>query len=628
MIKIETGSALVAALLAPQFFVSTGLAASEEAGPRAGAIRIVQESTFRRLENVRVPMRDGVTLATDVWLPMQDGKYPLVLMRTPYGRLLRAQSAEYWTSRGYAFAVQDIRGEGESGGVETFDYHYQEIADGYDSIEWLAGQPWSNGRVGTTGASYSGISQWMALKAAPPHLACAFPVAAPGSHFDNYAPYIGGAWSQTFAMNWAYGRTPQHMGRGEAPADPKKLLEAYRNRPLITMDEAAFGFQVPLARAWLEHPTIDEYWAREWFTETDYQSIRVSVLAVTGWFDCGGCLAGTVEYFTGLRQHSPLQRDHHILIGPWNHAETFASGGRPPRIGELDRPGSNVDIRDLNAAWFDYCLKGAADRFDFPVARLYLTGLNQWFDFSNYPPQESQERRLYLHSSGKANTLSGDGRLNWHEPRGIRPPARFVFDPKNPVPVASAHTEGDVPFGGDRREAERRDDVLVYSTEPLAESLVVVGRVTVVLHAATDARDTDWTAQLIDVHPDGRALKLGQYPAGIMRARFRRGFDREVLVTPNEPDRYEINVGDIGHAFLTGHRIRIEISSSAYPDFAPNQNTGNPIATDTQWQIANQTVFHDRLRPSHVVLPVLPMNGVKPSVIHKATPLGRNLSDD
>jgi putative CocE/NonD family hydrolase len=256
----------------------------------------------------------------------------------------------------------------------------------------------------------------------------------------------------------------------------------------------------------------------------------------------------------------------------------------------------------VRLGYWDHCLKGTSTSFDFPRARVYVMGANEWRDLDAYPPREAEPRSLYLTSGGRANSLSGDGRLAWTVTSDA-PPDRYTFDPKHPVPSRGFDN------GTDQTANQRRDDVLVYTSDVLSEPVEIIGPVEVVLHAATDARDTDFIAKVTDVYPDGRALSLGPKTAGVIRARYRQGFDREVPVTPGAVEEYTIRIGDVGHAFLAGHRIRIEITSSAAPWINPNQNTGNPVATDTEWKIAHQTVYHDRARPSRVVLPVMPSRG-------------------
>ncbi len=550
---------------------------------------------IRHLFDVRIPMRDGVTLSADVWLPEGQGRYPIVLMRTPYLKADRTfhdwpKIAERYVRNGYATVVQDVRGRGDSDG--QFNFFFQEGTDGYDTIEWLAQQPWSNGKIGTVGASYLGTVQWLAAREKPPHLVCIFAQASAGRWLEEL-PAAGGAWKLGWALNWlngVAGRTRQSPNA--VLVDQEKL---YQHRPLLDMD-AVMGREMPLYREFLQHPTMDAYWKRLQFGEEDFRRIDIPAVTVTGWFDADQ--AGALHYWRGMRKYSPGRDRQYLLSGGWAHSETRTGG--TVRIGQIDRTAQSImDIDALALSWFDRWLKGTSPSFAFPRARVFITGHNVWRDLEDYPPPQVQYRELHLHSAGKGNTLYGDGRLTWEQARD-EPPDRYVYDPKNPVPSNPAGA------GQDQRVVERRDDVLVYTTDALTQPLEVLGPIRVVLHAATDARDTDFTAKIMDVYPDGRALNLGSAPIGIIRARYRKGLDREELVTPNRPEEYRIELYDIGHAFLPGHRLRLEVSSSAYPFFAPNQNTGHAVATDTEWKIANQTIYHDRQHPSHVLLPVMP----------------------
>lgn len=539
---------------------------------------------------VMIPMRDGVKLSADVWLPEASGRYPVLLARTPYMKtgLGLNQWATYFATHGYVFVIQDTRGRGDSEG--RFNFMFPEGKDGFDTIEWLARQPWSNGRIGTLGLSYLGSVQWLAARERPPHLVCIAPTAAGGRWFEEVS-YNGGAFMHAFALNWlneTAGRIEQSPN-GET-ANWAKILA---HRPLLTAD-SVLGRSMPMYREWLTHSTLDAYWNRLSFSEKDFAAIKIPTLTITGWFD--GDQPGALFYWRGL-MHSASQREQHFLVaGPWRHIETFRGGST--KVGDSEFSAESViDTRALHLAFFDWCLKQDSARFDAPRARVYVTGANAWRNLDSYPPATAVERTLYLTSGGRANTSAGDGGLVWQSTES--PPDRFVYHPKNPVPD---DVEG---WGLDRRATQRRSDVLVYTSEPMTEALDVIGRVVVNLVAASDARDTDFTAALSDVLPDGRALSLGPF-VGIKRARFRKGFDKEVLLTPGEAENYRIELFDIAHSFQPGHRIRLEISSSAAPLYNPNQNTGNPVATDTTWKVARQTIYHDRAHPSVLTLSVVP----------------------
>jgi putative CocE/NonD family hydrolase len=581
MSVIGSRTRLVVCVLAAVFMVASWHASAGDVTQRFG---------------VRMPMRDGVELSADIWLPAEEGRFPAILIRTPYlkttARHRYPEYGHYFASRGYVFVVQDVRGRGDSDG--EFDFFFGEGDDGYDTIEWIAAQPWSDGRVGMMMGSYSGTLQWLAARERPPHLVCIVPTAPAGRYFDE-VPYTGGAFMLGFALpylNDVSGRISQ--ANNAAMVDWNELL---RNRPLLTLDEA-FGRKMPLYRKFLEHSILDAYWRRISFNAEDFQKIDLPALTVTGWFD--GDQPGALFYWRGMAEHSPARERQFLLIGPWTHSQTYLGGEL--RINDMEFTGESViDNKALHLAFFDRYLAQRSEAFDHPRAKVWITGSNRWLELDHYPPAEVEARRLYLHSGGRANTLVGDGSLDW-EPPGNEPPDRYIYNPENPVPSDI----GDENLAIDHRALERRDDVLVYSTEPLDEELEILGTVFLVLHAASDARDTDFVTHILDVYPDGRAVKLGPREAAVIRARYRNGYKTTELLTPGEPTTFRVELNDIGHTFLPGHRVRIEVTSSASPFINPNQNTGNPVATDTEWTIAHQTVFHDAVRPSHVVLPVMP----------------------
>ena len=546
--------------------------------------------------DVRIPMRDKVQTSADIWFPSAPGRYPAILLRTPYikttGRHKFPQFGAFFADHGYVFVVQDVRGRGDSEG--EFRFFFGEAEDGYDTIEWIARQPWSDGKVGMMGASYWGTVQWLAARERPPHLTCIVPTAAAGRYFDE-VPYQGGAFLISWALDWlndVSGRISQ--GENASSLDWESLS---KHRPLISMDER-MGRPMKLYKEFLEHPTLDAYWKRIFFSPEDFQKINLPALTVTGWLD--GDQPGAIFYWEGMASNSAAKDKQFLLIGPWTHPQTYLGGAL--KVGELEFSGDSVvDNRALHLAFFDRFLKGNSARFDQPKVRVYITGSNTWREYDQYPPPQIQLQSLYFHSSGKANTVAGDGGLTWTSPAN-EPPDRFVYNPENPVPSEI----GGLGLAVDHRTIERRDDVLVYTSEALKQPLEIIGRVFVHLYAASDALDTDFTANLLDVYPDGRAVKLGPREAGVLRARYRHGYEKAELLSPNKPEEFKIELFDIGHAFLPGHRLRIEVSSSAFPFINPNQNTGNPIATDIEWKLANQTIFHDKTRPSRVVLPINP----------------------
>ncbi|MBN1223798.1 MAG: CocE/NonD family hydrolase [Candidatus Aminicenantes bacterium] len=550
---------------------------------------------IRHKFDVRIPMRDGVKLSADVWMPQEEGKYPAVLIRLPYLKTMREAKfpdiGKLFASQGYVFVVQDCRGRGDSEG--EFDFYFTDGKDGYDSIEWIAAQPWCDGKVGMMGLSYLGAVQWLAAREKPPHLVCITPTAPSGRYFDEL-PYNGGAWLMQWALTWLNGVSAHLSQDNSGSVDWERVL---KHRPLISMDEA-MGRHMRLYKEWLEHSTIDDYWKRILFTQEDFSKVDLPALHVTGWFD--GDQPGALSFWDGMNEFSPGRDRQYLLIGPWTHGQTLFGGAL--KIGEMEFSSDSViDRMAQQLAFFEHYLKGTAPEFDHPRVKVYLTGSNEWLELEDYPPPQVQNKPFYFHSGGKSNTLLGDGTLSRKMPEK-EPVDKYIFDPKKPIQFGMEEEMNAV----DNRLTEIRSDVLVYTSEELTEPVSILGRVFVHLYAASDALDTDFTAKLLDVYPDGRALNLGPNGLGIRRARYRNGYAKEELLTPNKPEKFTIELFDIGHTFLPGHKIRVEISSSASPMFNPNQNTGNPVATDTEWKTANQTIYHDSGRPSHVVLPVLP----------------------
>lgn len=546
---------------------------------------------WKQMFGVSAPMRDGIPLVSDIWVPSDTGRWPTILIRTPYvktAQFKRYKLATY-VQRGYAVVLQDTRGRGDSGG--EFDFYFPEGKDGYDTIEWIAKQPWSNGRVGTDGGSYLATVQWLAAREQPPALRCMISTAPSGRLFDEL-PFLGGAWRGEWALPWLSG-VAGRVSQADL-AELVKWSDVFSHRPLLTADLKA-GRELPLYRRFLAHPTLDEYWKRIQFGPADFERIRVPVMTVTGWFD--GDQLGALYYWDGMEQRGGEEDTRWLTIGPWTHAMTYLGGER--KIGLFDVPQEAiVPIQENRVAFFDWCLKQSKPRPDIPRVRVFVTGANRWIHAERYPLPDVEVKSLYLRSGGAANSSAGDGRLTWDAP-SREPADTFTYDPKNPVPSLA--------IARDHQAVQKRGDVLVYTSESLTAPVEIVGRVFVALVAASDAVDTDFTAKLLDVHPDGKAVLLGPSETGVKRARYRKGYDRMAPLTPGKAEEYRIELFDIGHRFLPGHRIRLEISSSAAPFITPNSNTGLPVATDTTWRVARQTVYHDAARPSRVLLPVLPI---------------------
>ncbi len=538
------------------------------------------------LAGVPVRMRDGVSLSTHIWLPSTGEKHPTILMRTAYGLrwgpggdMFKLAGLQSYVEKGYAVVIQDNRGTAASEG--KFSFFAADALDGYDTIEWVAAQEWSNGDVAMDGVSYLGTVQWLAAVKQPPHLKCIAPAASAGLPFEE-VPYMGGA----FRLQWVLPYLALVMEQDPTKVDWNKVFE---HRPLSTAD-SLLPAPIEEYHNWLAHPTYDEYWRHTFLRDEEFAAIRIPFFTTTGWFDED--LPGALRYWRSMQAAGATQGS--LIIGPWDHVQTYLGGQQ--KLGAMSFSADSVlDLQGERLAFFDRCLKGNAATSLPPRVRAYITGSNEWRSFETYPPKAMQPTPFYLHSEGRANTRAGNGTLSMTAP-AKEPSDTFVFDPKQPVP----HFSGGVDVGAN----EQRDDVLVYSSDALHEPLTLLGPVEVVLYAATDGRDTDWVVKLVDVGPDGVAIGLNQ-SGGILRARYRQGYEQEKLLEPGAVEKFTISLWNIGHTLLPGHKLRLHVTSSAYPYINPNQNTGNPVATDVEWRTAKQTIHHESGRASYVTLPVL-----------------------
>jgi uncharacterized protein len=536
---------------------------------------------------VAVPMRDGVRLSANVFLPSNADLRPAILVRTPYGKdTLRAASYRAFLDRGYAVVVEDVRGRYESEG--SFEPLTQEPADGDDTINWIARQPWSNGKVGMIGGSYLGIAQWKAALSGNPHLKAIFPVVSGDDDYRDRFYSTGGALKLGHRLEWL---AENRKIAGYEPDFNKFIWHL----PLRTADMAATGRTDEEWAEAMDHPTYTAFW-RAISTREHLDAVHIPVFAMGGWYD--NYVESDLDAYAVLRKQSGLNR---ILIGPWPHNSSY-------KFADADfGPLASVPIRRLQAEWFDQWLEGK----DSPLVsaapvRVFLMGANRWQEEREWPPAAGRTRRFYLDSRGHANALGGDGVLKERIPPAASSDA-YVYDPSDPVPTrggAVCCNPAVFPWGPlDQRSVEKRRDVLVYTTGPLAGDLEVLGPVKVVLYVATTGPDTDFTAKLVDVFPDGYARILSD---GILRLRYRQSLDKAVLAQPGAVYRVTIDAGVTGNVFQKDHRIRIEISSSNFPKYDRNPNTGRPIADETRFVRASQVIYHGRLHPSRLELLVMP----------------------
>lgn len=544
---------------------------------------------MRQQIDVPVPMRDGVTLSADIRCPDRGGAFPVVLTRTPYGNSGLSGLESGLLGGGYAVVKQDCRGRFDSGG--RFNPLHEDT-DGADTLAWIRAQPWCNGRLGMLGGSYNAYTQYSAAWTQPPGL-CALTTAVMGDDPFKELVYYNGVFNLSLAIGWGSavsGRT----GQGNDTTD---WTTVFRHLPLLTMDEAA-GYRLDYFREWLSHPLYDDYWAAA-SVERHQALFDLPVLHAGGWYDIYA--AGVIRNFCGIRSHGgPLARAHQkLLVGPWAH-------GLNTRVtGQVDfGDQAIIPLDSLYRRWLDRWVRGDNNGIDreAPI-RLFIMGENVWRDEEEWPLARAQEWVLHLDSGGAANSLFGDGVLRPDGATGAERDA-FLYDPMNPVPAVGGNSLLGSPSGPtDHSPVERRDDVLVYTGPVLTEAVEVTGEVRLLLYVASDAVDTDFVARLCDVYPDGRSMVLCD---GITRTRFREGLDRECFMTPGTVCELAIDVGVTANLFLPGHRLRLEVTSSCFPRFARNLNTGEPAATSTRWQVAHQAVCHSRRWPSRLCLPVIP----------------------
>jgi uncharacterized protein len=542
--------------------------------------------------NVEVPMRDGVILRADVYRPDTDAPVPAVVNRTPYDRSspliqLAAIEPERVVEAGLALVCQDVRGRfGSDGEFYTF---FDDGRDSFDTVEWAAAQPWCDGSVGMAGRSYAAAVQWLGAAERPPHLGAISPIVTGSDYYHGWI-YEGGAFQFGFNVFWIW-----LMSR---PREVGKLDAVFRHLPLRTLpiDDLAWA---RLYAHWVAHSTDDHYW-RSLSINRRYEQIEVPALIVGGWYDV--FVRGTLENYVGVRARGGTEAARagtRLVVGPWAHGSTY--GPYPDHSFELFAPDDGLDVPGLQLRFLERHLLGAENGLDEePPVRIFVMGENRWREEDDWPLARARVTKRFLHGGGALTT----------EPPADEPPDEFEYDPADPAPTIGGQTSlparmmrmNSGPLDQSRLEA--RSDVLVYTSDALEEPLEATGPISLVLHAATTATDTDFVVKLTDVHPDGSSIILAE---GVLRTRFREGFDREVLAEPGRPYEYRVDLGATSNVFLPGHRIRVLVTSSSFPRFDRNPNTGRPLGIDTDDDLrgARQTVFHDGGRASHLLLPVV-----------------------
>ncbi len=584
-------------------------------GLSARCVRAQQSYAVITQNGVAMKTRDGVTLYSDIYRPKADGKFPVILMRTPYDKSVgwAAASAYQIATHGYVVVIQDVRGRYTSEG-EWYPFRH-ESNDGYDAIEWAAALPSANGKVGMTGGSYVGATQMLAAIAHPPHLAGICPVVTASNYHDNWT-YQGGAFEQWFDQNWTTQLATNTMWRLIAK-NTNALLGApvlpLANYPVFNYASLPAGADAtaqlaPYYLDWLAHPDYDAYW-KQWSIEEHFSDIQVPALHIGGWYDI--FLNGTLRNYMGIKAHGATdeaRKGQRLLVQIGGHA------GFGRHIGDVEFGDEALKFpsTDVVLAWYDYLFKGVQNEFATVPVHVFVMGENRYHQESDWPPPENKLTRYYLHSGGSANLVRGDGGLSVTPPKK-ETPDKFTYDPANPVPTIggslccdAAHYE---PGPRDQRPAENRNDVLVYSTKPLTEDMEVTGPVTLELWASSSAVDTDFTAKLVDVSPSGFAMDLTD---GILRMRYRDSQEKPELMNPDQVYKISVDLGATGNVFKKGHILRLEVSSSNFPRFDRNLNTGAVQATSREFVSATNTILHDAEHASALLLPVIPAGAAAP----------------
>jgi putative CocE/NonD family hydrolase len=552
-------------------------------------------------EGVPLKMRDGVSLIADIYRPKGEGKFPVLLERTPYNRKYESGMAYELSAHGYIVVLQDIRGRYDSGG-EFYPFR-DESQDGYDTVEWAARLDYADGKVGMFGGSYVGATQMLAAMARPPHLVAIFPYLTASEYYDGWT-YQSGVLMQWFTSSWTSILAVDTLRRrADEISHPKEWVAALPVESYPILSEPSPSDLAPYFHDWVEHERSDSYWQR-WRVSDHYREMNVKGLHGAGWHDL--FLKGSIKNYLGLRTEAATpeaRADQRLIIGPWAHTPTSPEG----KVGDVVFGKSAVlDMTGTVLKWFDYALKGVQNEYagGSPV-RIFVMGDNVWRDEQEFPLARTRYTRYYLHASRGANGVRGDGELSLTAPEAERPD-QFEYDPKNPVPTIGGRlccgvAQPPGPF--DQRPNESRPDVLIFSTLPLERDLEVTGFITLELYASTSAVDTDFTALLADIDNSGYARFLTD---GIVRARYRNTTGRPEEIVPGRVYKYVIDLWATSNLFKVGHRLRLYISSSNFPRFNRNPNTGGAMLGASRMITARQTTYHEDKYSSALILPVIP----------------------
>ena len=558
------------------------------------------EVTIER--GVPIKMRDGVALRADIYRPKAEGKFPLLLTRTPYDKNRVVDFCLKAAARGYVVVAQDVRGRYASEG-DWYPFKY-ESQDGYDTVEWAAALPYSNGKVGMFGGSYVGATQYLAAIAKPPHLAGICPDVTASNYHDGWT-YQGGAFEQWFDESWTTGLAENTISRREDLGGD--VVRWTPTLPLLSypvFEPPSGTVLAPYFADWLAHANYDDYW-KQWSIEDHYAQVQVPVLGLGAWYDI--FLGGTLRNYARLKNEAGTEaarRGQRLMIYVGGHA----GGSAEKKVGAVDF-GDRLpfDLEEVTLRWYDTLLKGIGNGIDHekPV-KIFVMGKNDWREEDDWPLERAKPMRYYLHSTKPANGLEGGGTLSTGAPAEEKPD-QYVYDPNDAVPtIGGPLCCQPLPTGvgpQDQRPAEARRDMLVFSSPAFTQNTEVTGPISLDLYVSSSAVDTDFTGKVVDVWPNGFAQNLTE---GILRLRYRNSQEKPELGNPGEIYHISVDLWATSNVFLLGHKLRLEVSSSNFPRFDRNLNTGVDQARGTHMVKATNVIYHDKSRPSALVIPIVP----------------------
>jgi len=547
--------------------------------------------------DLKQEMRDGIKLSSNIFRPADTSeKFPVIVTRSPYQTTAGFQKrlsdeAKFYAKRGYVYVIQDCRGKNDSEG----EYHpfFDDPTDGFDTLKWCNNQDWSNGVIGTTGASYRAWNQWGTAALHPPGLRTMISIVALPDPVLN-VPFQNGALI-LWMSEWLAGVE----GKKNTDTSVYDYLEYFEHLPLANLDQK-FGRKSKIWKNCIDHPSADEYWKKSFYMDK-FREVDVPVLHISGWYDDD--VIGTHINYIKMREGAASEKarkNQKLIIGPWPHAVNLTR-----RLGPIDFGDTAlIDLQGIKLAWFDYWLKGIQNGImDEPRVSIFVMGKNEWTKSEEWPFPGTSYKKYFLHSHGGANTSFGNGSLSLNVPiSSERTEDTYAYDPLNACPniYDLSITPAEAPY--DQRPIELRNDVLVFSTSPLSSDTEVSGPVQVVLYASTSALDTDFWAQLTDVFPNGFSMHLTE---GIIRGRYRKSLETWELLEPGKVYEFKIDLWVTSNLFQKGHKIRLDVSSSSFPKYDRNPNTGHEFGKDAETVVASQRIRHSKEFPSHLLLPVV-----------------------